>query len=222
MDPRFSKIRAKRTHRLERHFRVETIMTFPRGTTGEAAFVSDPKRPPPVPEPSPISAAWEQEAVRMRPRLVSVARRVVRNSQEAEDAADEALARLVRERQGDNPPMRVAPWLHRTVLRIAIDRARAWVRRQEALQEVERHARRPYPGPEEVARRRELREAVWGHVLGLPLRQREVIVLHQMEGLPYGEVGELLDIAEATARAHAHAARETLRHKLASWKREAI
>ena len=197
-------------------------MTFPRGTTGEAAFVSDPKRSPPVPEPSPISPAWEQEAVRLRPRLVSVARRVVRNAPEAEDAADEALARLVRERQGDNPPARVTPWLHRTVLRIAIDRARAWVRRQDARHEVGRHAQRPSPGPEEEAQRRELREAVWRCVLELPPRQRQVIVLHQMEGLPYGEVAELLDIAEATARAHAHAARETLRHKLASWKREPI
>lgn len=44
--------------------------------------------------------------------------------------------------------------------------------------------------------------------------QREVFVLHYVEGLPYGEVAKLTGISEGAARALAHRARALLREKL--------
>ena len=48
----------------------------------------------------------------------------------------------------------------------------------------------------------------------LPRRQEEVIVLRHLEGMSYQETAAVLGIAPATARAHAYAGRETLRHLL--------
>ncbi len=157
---------------------------------------------------------WYAVALGLRSKLASLARRVVRDPSEAEEVVDEALARLVQVAETDGLPDEIGGWLHRTSLRIAIDRARHWVRRQRPEWLYSVGQRPAVLSPSEELERQEAREAVWHAILELPPRQREVIILHEMENLSYAEVGELLQIAESTARAHAHAAREELRRKL--------
>ena len=53
----------------------------------------------------------------------------------------------------------------------------------------------------------EIESAVWR----LPLRVREVLVLHDMEGYKHREIAEILGISAATSRWHAHAGRLMLR-----------
>src|SRR6478736_385349 len=48
----------------------------------------------------------------------------------------------------------------------------------------------------------------------LPVRAREVFVLHDVEGFASHEVSELLGIAEGTVRAHLHRARSLMREVL--------
>ena len=62
----------------------------------------------------------------------------------------------------------------------------------------------PQPDPEEGRR---LRQAL----AKLPDRQRSAVLLHEWFGYSYREVGDTLGIGEATARVHAHRAREALR-----------
>ncbi|MCA8961554.1 MAG: hypothetical protein KDC38_13610, partial [Planctomycetes bacterium] len=101
----------------------------------------------------PESPQWWATALSARPRLISVARRVVRDPAEAEDVADEAIARLAAE--FDRPTIALVPidnvvgWLHRTAVRLATDRARHWLRRQrpEWLADVASRADRPRSTP---------------------------------------------------------------------------
>ena len=101
-----------------------------------------------------------------------------------------------------------------------IDRqhARAWLRRQrpEWLSEVARR-RTPSLDPSELAERAELRDRIWVHLLELPERQREAVVLHEMEGLSYPEIADRWGTTASTVRAHAHAARQALQRKLREW-----
>ncbi len=157
---------------------------------------------------------WYAVALGRRSTLVALARRVVRDPSEANDIADEALARLVEAVDSDGLPADVGGWLHRTTLRLAIDRARHWVRRQRPAWLYAVGTRPPVLSPSEELERQEARELVWRAILELPPRPREVIILHEMENLSYAEVGALLEIAESTARAHAHVGREELRRKL--------
>ena len=161
--------------------------------------------------------SWEHDALEHRPRLVSLARRVVRQSAEAEEIADEAMARLVSEHRGGTPPREAAAWLHRTVLRLAIDSARRNARRGRHLERISHEQSTVSPDPSESTERNELREAVWRGLLELPRRQQEVMILHELEGLGYAEVAKVVGIEESTARAHAYAAREALRRKLKGW-----
>lgn len=159
--------------------------------------------------------ARARDALEERSVLVGLARSVVRHSGEAEDIVDECLLRL--EQQPPGVVRNVGGWLHTAVLRLAVDRARAWVRQQEHLTRY-RSAQAVVEPPNEALEREELREAVWARVLELPERQRDVVILHDMRGLPYDEVARVLEIEAGTARAHAYAAREQLRRALVAWR----
>lgn len=151
-----------------------------------------------------------------RDRLVSLARRVLRNRQDAEETVDECLGRLARPDLAARIE-NLRAWLHQSVLNLAIDRARAWTREQQRLRhrpEPSAHGARP---ADEVVRA-ESREAVWRELLELPRRQQEVLILHEMEEVGYDEIGKLLGIEAATARVHAHAGRLELRRRLAAWR----
>ncbi|MEM7167064.1 MAG: RNA polymerase sigma factor [Planctomycetota bacterium] len=156
-------------------------------------------------------------AVGLRPQLVATATRVLRHRDDAEGVVDAAIERLHAELTSDSAGVRdVAAWLRRVVLHRAIDAARAWVRRQRHLQ-VYGAGTRDGSG-DDGADRQELHERVWRAILDLPRRQQEVVILRDMEGHSFREIGEALGIGEATARSHAHAAREELRQRLAAWR----
>jgi RNA polymerase sigma-70 factor, ECF subfamily len=54
----------------------------------------------------------------------------------------------------------------------------------------------------------------------LPDRRRVVFVMHDLEGYTHGEIGEVLEIAEGTSRAHLHRARAELRAALEEYAEE--
>ncbi|MNI84956.1 RNA polymerase sigma factor [compost metagenome] len=62
---------------------------------------------------------------------------------------------------------------------------------------------------EEAVRRLSVSE-VWKHVEELPLKQREVLVLHAHYGLKDGEVAEMLGIPEGTVKSRLNAARKRM------------
>ena len=162
---------------------------------------------------------WSDLALTARPQLVSVARRVVRDRDEAEDVVDEAIARLASQIDRGEAIETVVGWLHRTVLRISVDRARAWVRRRRPSWQHDVSQRgggrsAATPDPQAALESIEVRERLWHAILELPERQRDAIVLRQLEGLSYPEVAERLSIAEGTVRGHVHAARASLRATL--------
>ncbi len=168
----------------------------------------------------PGATSWEQEALQARPRLVSIAKRVVRRTSSAEDAADEAIARLTREVETNRRPDHAEAWLCRAVLRIAIDETRRLERQGRHLESYSAMVPPSRDGPQESLQRVEMREQVWRALLDLPEKQHQVMVLRQMEALTYAEIARLLEITESTARAHVSAGRETLRKKLSAYKSE--
>ncbi len=168
--------------------------------------------------------AWERDAIAFRGRLVSVASRVLRNRTDAEETADEAIARLAKAASASRLPDDVEGWLVRTALRIAIDAARTRARRRRHLPVVAASdpdaAGRAGDDPRASAEREELREEVWRRVLELPRMRRQVVVLRDMEGMAFADIARCLGIRESTARAHAWAGREALRRKLERYRRK--
>ncbi len=153
-------------------------------------------------------------------RYASQARRVARavlgDPDEADDAAQDGfLSALVKLSQYDaRRPF--GPWLMRIVANAATDRRRRrQVRRVEPL---DPGLVGGGPRPDTEAVRSELGERLRAALAELPPRRRTAVVLFDVEGYSHAEIAEMLGIPEGTVRSEVFHARRRLRALLADWK----
>ena len=74
--------------------------------------------------------------------------------------------------------------------------------------------RRKGPTPERVAEQVELEERLSKALRSLPAVQREIVLLHDLEGWKHREIAERLGIPSGTVRSHLHFARRALQKYL--------
>src|SRR6266540_1545660 len=163
-------------------------------------------------------AAFGLLVQRYAPQARRVARAVLGDADEADDAAQDGfLSALVKLEQYDaRRPF--GPWLLRIVANAATDRRRRrTVRRVEPL-DVGLTA--GGPRPDTTAERRALNERLRQALAELPERRRIAVVLFDVEGYSHGEIATVLGIPEGTVRSEVFHARRRLRVLLADWKEE--
>lgn len=147
-----------------------------------------------------------------------VARAVLQDPEDADDAAQDAfLSALVKLEQYDaSRPF--GPWLMRIVANAATDRRRRRrVRQAEALDEgLIAGGQRP----DAVAERELLGERLRQALAELPERRRMAVVLFDVEGYSHAEIGGILGMPEGTVRSEVFHARRRLRTLLTDWREE--
>ncbi|WP_249033648.1 sigma-70 family RNA polymerase sigma factor [Dietzia psychralcaliphila] len=157
-----------------------------------------------------VVAGLDRSAIdRVRGRLLGVGYRITGTWADAEDAADEALARLVALEPGTAPDNPEA-WLTTVTTRLCLDRLRR--RKREAyvgawLPEPVDTALLP---SEMVEQRDDLRIAVLLAYEQLGPDERAAFVLREAYALPYAEIAEALDAAVPTVRQWVSRARHRL------------
>ena len=142
-------------------------------------------------------------------RAYAVARAIVLDHHDAEDAVQDGFLHAYRALARFRPGEPFGAWLHRIVANAALDlQRRRKVRTAGTLPET---IALPFRDPAESD---ELRRRLTAALEKLTERQRAVIVLHDVEGFRHAEIGETLGIPEGTARSDLHHARATLRRLL--------
>ncbi len=147
------------------------------------------------------SAAFRTLFGRLGPMVQRFLRSMLREPTLVEDVTQTTFLSVVRSRDRYTPGADVARW----VLSIAANAARDLLRHRalgvEQLSStgdaVERPSQAPLPDP---GLRRRLEDALQA----LPESQREVVVLHKVEGLTFEEVAGVLGITSTAARIRAH------------------
>ena len=159
-------------------------------------------------------AAFRLIVDRHMPRLILLARRLLRDEAEAEDVAQEALLRLWRQGQGlDVGPAGVGPWLKRVVSNLAIDRLRVRGRYDLTDEPPEQ------PQAADQLRRleqRELADRVEEALRQLPDRQRLALTMFHYEGLSMQEVGGLMGVSAEAVESLLARARRSMKVALAA------
>lgn len=147
-----------------------------------------------------------------------VARAVLRDDDEADDAVQDGVLAAWRaiDRYDAARPFR--PWLMRIVVNAALDlRRRDRVRRTEAIPEaVESRTAGPDRVTDSVILGTRLRAAL----ATLPERQRVAVVLFDAEGYSHAEIAALLEVPEGTVRSYVFHGRRALRKALGPIKEE--
>ena len=166
---------------------------------------------------SGVAEAREELARRYREPAYLLGLQLTGNREDALDVAQEALLRFFATLDRFQEARPVRPYLLRIVRNQAMDLwRRRRVRRAESLDagELPRQIADDRPGPEESARRAELRRQVWRAVAGLPPAKREILVLRDYHDLSYAEIARVLRIPIGTVMSRLHAARKALRMAL--------
>lgn len=159
--------------------------------------------------------AFGQLVRRHQRRAYAVARAIVLNHEDAEDAVQDAFLHAYRALDRFRPDQAFGAWLHRIVANAALDLTRR--RKVREADELPDALASPFRDPAEAGDlRRRLRQAL----ADLPPRQRAVIALHDIEGFKHAEIGTMLGIPEGTARSDLHYARARLRDALGDFRGE--
>jgi RNA polymerase sigma-70 factor (ECF subfamily) len=145
-----------------------------------------------------------------------LARAVLGDPEEADDAAQDGFLAALRHLGRYDPERPFGPWLMRIVTNAAYDRRRRQKVRT-AEPQPERLGTREAP-PDIVTDRRGFQDAVVAALETLPERQRVAIVLFDVEGYSHREIAQILGVPEGTARSDVFHARRSMRNELGAWK----
>ncbi len=132
------------------------------------------------------------------PRLVGLARRILGDADEAQDAAQEALLALRTHPVAVAGDEAVAAWLSRVVTNVSLNRLRSR-RRADARAAVVaiREPRSAADGPDDLAVATDERERVRASLAILPERQATALLLRHA-GHSYREIATALGVAEGS------------------------
>jgi RNA polymerase sigma factor (sigma-70 family) len=155
--------------------------------------------------------AFEAIVERYRRALMRYVARLL-PAERAEDVVQQAFVKAYEAMQRDSAELNLRPWLyriaHNTALNALRDRALGHAQLDEQIDGVER----PDQAFERVTGLRELLVAVQA----LPERQRDAIVLRELEGRSYEEIGAALGVTDGAVRQLLNRARNTLRSAAAA------
>lgn len=138
-------------------------------------------------------AAARSLTLRLAPRALAQATRILAEPAEAEDVVQEALLRLWKQAPDWRPDeAQPSTWLYRVVSNLCIDRLRRR-RRGVALDTVaEPEDERPSVAAE--LQRRARAQALADALAALPPRQAQAVSLRHLEGLSNPEIAAIMDI----------------------------
>jgi RNA polymerase sigma factor (sigma-70 family) len=129
------------------------------------------------------------------------------NPHDAQDTLQNTMVKVLRALPGEKRSIKLKPWLYR-------------IARNEAVETLRRHRDRVEPEPEQaaptaaqIAERVEARERLrklFADLEQLPDRQRGALVMRELSGLSFEEIGDAFETTPATARQTVYEARLSL------------
>ena len=159
---------------------------------------------------------------RYESKVYSLALKMVRNPEDAEDVLQDTFLRAYRGIKSFQGASTFSTWIYRITANSALMRLR---KKQLPTVSVEDADERETPlniadwspGPSEQLLSQELQQVMEEAIAELPAEFRQVFVLRDMEELSNAEVAEILDLSVAAVKSRLHRARLRVRNRLAGY-----
>ena len=162
--------------------------------------------------------AFEALVTAYEKNVYNLALRMTGNAQDAEDMAQEAFLKAYNSLDSFRGESKFSVWLYRIVSNLCLDFLRRQKRRPASSLSVEddegEETQLDIPdvsqSPEELLERRLTREAVRQGLAQLPTEQRQILLLREIQGLSYEEIGQALSLEPGTVKSRIFRARKRL------------
>jgi RNA polymerase sigma-70 factor (ECF subfamily) len=162
-----------------------------------------------------------------RKQMVHFMFRMSRNQAVAEELAQEVFLRVYRSRQTYRAEAKFSTWLYRIATNLGVNHARD-TKYERTAQNVYLDQPDPETGTspdvadstlsvEQELVREERMSAIRKHVMALPERQRNAVLMHKYQEMDYKEIGEVLKLSESATKSLLFRAYQTLRENLKSF-----
>lgn len=174
--------------------------------------------------------AYRELLDRYQRPVFSLIYRMVRDREQAEDLAQETFVKVFNHLESFNPKYKFSSWIFKIASNLSIDHLRKKEPETVSL-DGSRHATTAEEteasriqvesrdeNPEQFMEARELGAEIEQAIGKLRPEYRTAIVLRHVEGRPYEEISEIMDIPLGTVKTYIHRARSELRETLAHLK----
>jgi RNA polymerase sigma-70 factor (ECF subfamily) len=159
--------------------------------------------------------SWDELVRQHADRVYRLAYRLSGSQHDAEDLTQETFIRVFRSVQNYQPGT-FEGWLHRITTNLFLDMVRRRSRiRMEALPEDYDRVPADEPNPEQIYHDSRLGPDLQAALDSLAPEFRAAVVLCDIEGLSYEEIGATLGVKLGTVRSRIHRGRQALRDYLA-------
>jgi len=166
--------------------------------------------------------SWEALVREHGDRVYRLAYRLSGNAQDAEDLTQETFIRVFRSLQKYQPGT-FEGWLHRITTNLFLDMVRRRNRiRMEALPEDYDRVPSDGPSPEQVYHDARLAPDLQSALDSLAPDFRAAVVLCDIEGLSYEEIGATLGVKLGTVRSRIHRGRQAIREYLSEHSEDTV
>lgn len=160
--------------------------------------------------------SWDELVRQHADRVYRLAYRLSGNQHDAEDLTQETFIRVFRSVQNYQPGT-FEGWLHRITTNLFLDMVRRRSRiRMEALPDDYDRVPADDPNPEQIYHDARLNADLQAALDSLPPEFRAAVVLCDIEGLSYEEIGATLGVKLGTVRSRIHRGRHAIRDYLAA------
>jgi len=164
--------------------------------------------------------SWDELVRQHADRVYRLAYRLSGNQHDAEDLTQETFIRVFRSVQNYQPGT-FEGWLHRITTNLFLDMVRRRSRiRMEALPEDYDRVPADDPNPEQIYHDSRLGPDLQAALDSLQPEFRAAVVLCDIEGLSYEEIGATLGVKLGTVRSRIHRGRQGIRDYLAAHSQE--
>jgi RNA polymerase sigma-70 factor (ECF subfamily) len=179
-----------------------------------------------VPDEALVARAQEEDErafgeliERYETKVYSLALKMLRNPEDAEDVLQDTFLRAYRGLKSFKGHSTFSTWIYRITANSALMKLR---KKQLPTVSIEDADERETPiniadwapGPVEQLLNQETQEAMADAIEALPAEFRQVFVLREVEGLSNADVAEILDLSVAAVKSRLHRARLKIRNHL--------
>lgn len=167
-------------------------------------------------EKSQVWSDYERLHRAHQARILGLCRLLLRDSEEAQDVAQEVFLRAFEQLRSQRVPEVWEAWLVRVAVNACRDRQRSgwWKRRNRNVEITDLEAERSLWSTEDQASDIEQRARIWAKLSKLRPKQREVFVLRCVEEWSTEETGQFLGISAGSVKTHLFRAVRHLRQAL--------
>jgi RNA polymerase sigma-70 factor (ECF subfamily) len=168
-------------------------------------------------------AAFEQLLDKYHRPIVNFIYKIVNNTSEAEELAQEVFLRVYRARGSYVPKARFAAWIYKIAANLSFKESRRRRRMRfwsgnhhfnEAGAREELDVADPGPHAEERIISSELSLAVRRAIRSLPKKEKTALILRRYEELSYREIAEIMECTEAAVKTYIHRGKMHVRDRI--------